>query len=40
MVLSFFEQLYSIQVENGEDRLVWIPSKRGQFEVKSFYGVN
>jgi hypothetical protein len=40
MVLSFFEWLYSIQVRHGEeDRLGWGPSKRGQFEVKSFYEV-
>jgi hypothetical protein len=40
MVLSFFEQLYSTSVQHGEgDRLVWNPSKRGFFEVRSYYGV-
>jgi len=40
MVLSFFKQLYSIQVRHGkEDMFVWSPSKKGQFEVKSFYEV-
>jgi hypothetical protein len=36
MVLSFFERLYSTSVQHGEgDRLVWNPSKRGLFEVRS-----
>jgi hypothetical protein len=40
MVLSFFEWLYFIQVRHAEeDRLVWSPSKRDQFEVKLFYVV-
>jgi diadenosine tetraphosphatase ApaH/serine/threonine PP2A family protein phosphatase len=40
MVLSFLAQLYSISVRHGEDdRLVWNPSKRGLFEVKSYYEV-
>jgi hypothetical protein len=40
MVLSFFTQLYSILVRHGEDdMLVWSLSKRGLFEVKSFYEV-
>jgi hypothetical protein len=40
MVLSFFARLYSIPVQHGEDdRLVWSLSKRGQFEVESFYEV-
>jgi hypothetical protein len=40
MVLSFFARLYAIAVRHGEDdRLVWSLSKRGQFEVKSFYEV-
>jgi len=38
MVLSLYEQLYSHRIQHGAvDRLVWSPSKRGQFEVKSFY---
>jgi hypothetical protein len=38
MVLSFFEQLYSIQFRQGEDdRMTWSLSKRGLFDVKSFY---
>jgi hypothetical protein len=39
MILSFFERLYSFQVRHEEDRLIWSPSKRGQFEVKLFYKV-
>jgi len=40
MVLSFFTRLYSISVRHGEDdRLVWSLSKRGLFEVKSYYEV-
>jgi hypothetical protein len=38
MVLSFFERLYFSLVRYGEGgRLVWNPSKRGLFEVKSYY---
>jgi len=40
LVLSFFERLYSILLQNGEeDRLGWSPSKRGKLGVKSFYKV-
>jgi hypothetical protein len=40
MVFSFFVQLYYILVRHGEDdTLVWSLSKRGLFEVKSFYEV-
>jgi hypothetical protein len=40
MVLFLYEWLYSHPIRNGaEDRLVWSPSKRSQFEVKSFYKV-
>jgi len=39
-VLSFFAQLYLISVRHGEDdRLVWNLSRRGLFEVKSYYEV-
>jgi hypothetical protein len=38
MVLSLYERLYSHQIRHGAvDRLVWSLSKRGYFEVKSFY---
>jgi hypothetical protein len=38
MVMSFFEQLYSIRVRHGEvDRVVCNLSKRKNFEVKTFY---
>jgi hypothetical protein len=38
MVLSFFDRLYSTSNRHGEDdRLVWNPSKKGVFEVRSFY---
>jgi hypothetical protein len=37
MVLSFFDRLYSISARRGEgDRLVWNPSKKDLFEVRSF----
>jgi hypothetical protein len=40
MVLSLYARLYSHLIRHGaEDRVVWIPSKRGLFEVKSFYKV-
>jgi hypothetical protein len=40
MVLSFFERLYSTSIRQGEgDRLVWNPSTRGLFEVRSYYEV-
>jgi len=40
MVLSFFARLYSISVQHGEDdKLIWNLSKRGLFEVKSYYEV-
>jgi hypothetical protein len=38
MVLSLYERLYSHWIWHGAvDRLVWSPSKKGYFEVKSFY---
>jgi hypothetical protein len=38
MVLSFYERLYSHRIRLGAvDRLVWSLSKRGHFEMKSFY---
>jgi hypothetical protein len=38
MVFSFFDQLYSTSARHGEgDRLVWNPSKKCVFEVRSFY---
>jgi hypothetical protein len=40
MVLSFYAQLCSHPIQHGaEDKLVWSLSKKGQFEVKSFYKV-
>jgi hypothetical protein len=40
MILSFFEWLYSTLVRHEQgDRLVWNPSKRGLFEVRSYYEV-
>jgi hypothetical protein len=38
MVISFFDRLYSSSTRHGEgDRLVWNPSRKGLFEVRSFY---
>jgi hypothetical protein len=40
MILSFFDRIYSSYVRYGEgDRLVWNPSKKGFFEVSSYYEV-
>jgi hypothetical protein len=37
---SFFRVLYSVRVRReGEDKLWWVPSKRGLFVVRSFYSV-
>ena len=39
-VSRFFELLYSQQIRHGEmDYICWIPSKRKNFEVKSYYKV-
>jgi hypothetical protein len=35
---SFFALLYSIRIErNAEDKLWWSPSRKGKFDVSSFY---
>jgi hypothetical protein len=40
MILSFFARLYSILVRHGEDDKLFLNlSKRGLFEVKSYYEV-
>jgi hypothetical protein len=37
-VSQFFELLYSQQIRHGGvDKIYWIPSKRKNFEVKSYY---
>jgi hypothetical protein len=37
---SFFNLLYSFRMRQGdEDKLCWVPSKRGLFDVKSYYNV-
>jgi hypothetical protein len=37
-VSRFFELLYSQQIRHGgEDKICWIPLKRTNFEVKSYY---
>ena len=37
-VSRFFELLYSQQIRhNGDDKICWIPLKRKNFEVKSYY---
>jgi hypothetical protein len=36
----FFKVLYLVRVrQEGKDKLWWVPSKRGFFDVRSFYGV-
>jgi hypothetical protein len=38
VVSSFFEKLYSCKISHGnEDCIRWSPSKKGTFEVKTFY---
>jgi hypothetical protein len=38
MVMTFYKQLYSIQIRHGEvDRVVWNLSKKMNFAVKTFY---
>jgi hypothetical protein len=40
VISSFFELLYSCKISQGNvDRIRWFPSKKGIFEVKSFYKV-
>jgi hypothetical protein len=37
---SFFNLLYSFKLRwGGEDKLCWVPSKRGLFDVRSYYNV-
>jgi hypothetical protein len=39
-VASFFTLLYSLsERREGVDRLWWIPSRKGKFDVRSFYSV-
>jgi hypothetical protein len=39
-VASFYRCLYSCKLRGkGEDKLWWVPSCKGKFEVKSFYRV-
>jgi hypothetical protein len=39
-VSSFYRCLYSCKLRGkGEDKLWWVPSCKGKFEVKSFYQV-
>jgi hypothetical protein len=38
VLASFYRSLYSCKLrEDGEDKLWWVPSRKGGFEVKSFY---
>jgi hypothetical protein len=40
VISTFFERLYSFKLSQGNvDRIYWSPSKKGVFEVKSFYKV-
>jgi hypothetical protein len=37
---SLFNLLYSFRLrQGGEDKLCWVPSKRGLFDIKSYYNV-
>jgi hypothetical protein len=38
VLTSFFTLLYSISLDrDGEDKLWWSPSRKGKFDVRSFY---
>jgi hypothetical protein len=38
VLAAFYRCLYSCKLrEDGEDKLWWAPSRKGGFEVKSFY---
>ena len=40
ILASFYRCLYSCKLRGeGEDKLWWVPSRKGKFEVKSFYRV-
>jgi hypothetical protein len=40
MIYSFFKMLYLVRMRReGEDKLWWVPFKRGLFGVNSFYKV-
>jgi hypothetical protein len=40
VISSFFELLYSCKISQGNvDHIRWFPSKKGIFEVKSFYKI-
>jgi hypothetical protein len=40
VLTSFYTLLYSIRVRReGEDKLWWAPSRKGEFDVRSFYRV-
>ena len=34
---SFYSLLYSFNLEGGVDKIWWVPSRKGKFEVSSFY---
>jgi hypothetical protein len=38
VLASFFTLLYSIRLDrDGEDKLWWSPSRKGKFDIRSFY---
>jgi hypothetical protein len=37
VVFSFFKIMYSFRVRQGDGDKIWSPSKRSEFEVKSYY---
>jgi hypothetical protein len=39
VLASFYSCLYSYKLREGEDKLWWVPSRKGVFEVRSFYRV-
>jgi hypothetical protein len=38
VVIAFFQRLQSVSIQRGsQDKLWWIPSKKGSFKVKDFF---
>ena len=36
---SFYSFLYSYMLGGGADKIWWVPSRKGKFEVRSFYNI-
>jgi hypothetical protein len=38
-LVVFYSLLYSFTLGGGADKIWWVPSKKGKFEVRSFYNI-